>query len=574
MNIIWVIAKREFTANIFSLRLLIGLIVCSVLFVSTTYVLTRDYEKRLRAYNSAETAHKNELNKWKFYSELKVNVDRPPEPLGAICLGMEKQLGGTVKISYEDVPTDVKTVESGHNASVNTMIYGKSAEAPLSGGSNPLLNIFSHVDAVVIVQLVLSLFMILIAYDVISGERERGTLKLVMSNSVSRSQVLMGKYIGGMGSILLPLAIGWIAAIMLMLTSRMIEFRSAEWGRLGLLFAVSALYLSVFFLLSMLISAKARRSATALIWLLFLWVVLILVIPNGAAYLAGQIRPIESQAELDAKSKPITDEFQKKVRDYCEKHASNDYVVTDWWAYSGAWPIAWCVLNGSREAMLWYLDGARFYVPLRIEYAERVGNIHKEHYRSLKKQTVLAGNLSRLSPGWVYYNTSAILTGTGLGRYEQFISRAQDYRRELMEYMRGQGAFTTIKYFSNVNLDELPSQVEGAAKMARIREEYNLIDTGRRYDSLSQAEKERRREGVLALMKAEQANKAIMDGVKPESWDEVPPLDLSGMPIFTFGKESFIAVIGQALPDLAILLLLNVLLFWGAAVSFLKGEVK
>lgn len=531
MRLTWVTAKKEFTSNILSLRLLIGLIVCSVLFVSSTYVLTRDYEKTLRAYNAAEAEHRNELEKVNVYSKLKVNVDKAPEPLSAICLGMEKQLRNTVLVSYEDVPTGASL--SGGNPPFGLFSYQFLGKGWLSGGGNPLLNVFSYVDAVVIVQIALSLFTILIAYDVVSGERERGTLGLVMSNPVSRFQVLIGKYLGGMGSILLSLVIGWIAGIMLMLASPMVEFPPAEWGRIGLLFIVSVLHLSIFFLLSMLVSAKATRSATALIWLLFLWVVLVLVIPNGFAYLAGQVRPIESKAKVDAERNSMMDELRQKVVNYGEKHQSWSYVKGSYEVYSGMYPIASQVLNGSREAMLWYLDGARFYVPLSIEYGERVGDIYERYYRSLRKQTILAENLSRLSPGWVYYNISAILTGTDLGRYEQFIKRAQDYRRELMEYMREQGAFSTIKWFTRAELEELPSQ-----------------------------------EGINGLDR--EARGAFLDRLRPKSWDEVGSLDLSGMPVFASERESLIAVIGRALPDLAILVLLNALLFWGAAAFFLE----
>jgi len=573
MRLTWVTAKKEFTSNILSLRLLIGLVVCSMLFVSSTYVLTRDYEKRLSAYNAAKTEHKDELGKVKVYSELKVNVDKPPEPLSALCLGMEKQLGNTVTVSYEDVPTGASLP----GGSPVMDIFSPVKETSLPG--NPLLNAFSAIDAAVIVQIVLSLFVILIAYDVISGERERGTLGLVMSNPVLRFHILIGKYLGGMASILFPLVIGWIAGILLMLASPMIRFGSAEWGRIGLLFVVSALYLSVFFMFSMLVSTRVARSATSLIWLLFLWVVLVLVIPNGAAYLAAQVQPIESKAKIDIESNAIMEEFWQKVRDYGEKHPSWNYIARDWWVYTGSYPFAYRVLKGSKEAMLWYLDGTLFYVPLRIEYAERIGSLHKGYYQSLKKQTVLAENLSRFSPGWVYYNTSAILAGTDLGQYEQFIKQAQDYRRELMGYMQEQGAFSTIKYFTRADLNELPSQADlttPEAEIARIKREYNVDELFRRRseESLSEQEREQLNKGLMALWQLKRASEAILDRMKPESWDEISPLNLSGMPTLTFKMESAINVIKRALPDMAILILLNALLFWGAAAFFLKSEVK
>ena len=43
MYYIWIIARRQFTENIISLRLFIGLIICLALFVSSTYVLMSEY---------------------------------------------------------------------------------------------------------------------------------------------------------------------------------------------------------------------------------------------------------------------------------------------------------------------------------------------------------------------------------------------------------------------------------------------------------------------------------------------------------------------------------------------------
>ena len=512
MSPIWIIARREFTENILSLRLLIGLVVCLALFVASTYVLMEDYEKRLSIYNAAEIEHRNALEAVKVYSYLRVDVAKPPEPLSVICLGMERQLGSTVKVSYENVPT----------------------EAKILGGGNPLLNIFSAVDAVLMVQIAFSLFVISIAYDVICGERESGTLALVASNPVSKYHILIGKYLGGMASLLMPLAIGWIAAALLINVHPMIEFHTAEWSRFALLFAALALYLSVFFLLSMLVSAITGRSARALVWLLFLWIVIVFIVPNGAVYIAKQIRPIPSKSVVNMESAAIRAAFWEKIGDYGAKHQSRSYFTSERSVVSGHYPFAFHVLTGSREAMLWYLDGARFYIPHRIEYAEQIGNLQQGYYRSLKRQTVLAENLSRLSPAWVYYNLSAGLSGTDLRRHERFIQQAQDYREALMAYMQEEGAFSTINWFTSANLNDMPSQ----AGLAESEEETFFVN------------------------------------VRPKSWDDVERLDLSGMPVFSSGPTWGNVVLGGVLPDLIYLIFLNILLFLITGAMFLKSEVR
>ena len=509
---IWVIAKREFTRNILSLRLFIGLIVCLALFVASTYVLMEDYEKRLSTHNAAEIEHRNALEEVKVYSDLRVDITKPPEPLSVICLGMERQLGSTVKVSYEDVPT----------------------EAKILGGGNPLLNIFSAVDAVLMMQIAFSLFVISVAYDVICGERENGTLALVASNPVSKYHILIGKYLGGMVSLLVPLAIGWIAVVLLINVHPMIEFHTAEWSRFAGLFAALALYLSIFFLLSMLVSAITGRSARALVWLLFLWIVIVFIIPNGAVYIAKQVRPIPSKSVVNIESAALRTAFKEKIRDYGAKHRSSSYFTSGRSVISGSQPFAFHVLTGSREAMLWYLDGAQFYIPHRIEYAEQLGNLHQDYYRSLKRQTVLAENLSRLSPAWVYYNISAGLSGTDLRRHEQFIQQAQDYRNALMAYMQEQGAFSNISWFTSANLNDMPSQA--------------------------------------GLTKSDE--KTFFENVTPKSWDDVEPLDLSGMPVFSSGPVWGNVALGGVLPDLVYLMILNILLFLITGAMFLKSEVR
>ena len=512
MSPIWIITKREFTENIFSLRLLIGLIVCLALFVASTYVLTEDYEKRLSVHNAAEIEHRNMLEEVKVYSYLRLDVARPPEPLSVICLGMERQLGSTVKVSYEDVPT----------------------EAKILGGGNPLLNVFAAVDAVLMVQIAFSLFVISIAYDVICGERERGTLALVASNPVSKYHILIGKCLGGMASLLLPLAIGWIAAALLINLNPMIEFHTAEWNRFALLFAALALYLSVFFLLSMLVSAITGRSARALVWLLFLWIVIVFIIPNGAVYIAKQAEKDPSKSVVNIESAALRTAFREKIRDYGAKHRSSSYFSTGYSVISGSQPFAFHVLKASREALLWYLDGAQFYIPHRIEYAEQLGNLHQDYYRSLKRQTVLAENLSRLSPAWVYYNISAGLSGTDLRRHERFIQQAQDYRNALMAYMQEQGAFSSVNWFTSVNLNDMPSQA-----------------------GLTESDEE-----------------TFFDNVAPRSWDDVERLDLSGMPVFSSGPAWGNVALGGVLPDLVYLIILNILLFLITGAMFLKSEVR
>ena len=62
--------------------------------------------------------------------------------------------------------------------------------------------------------------------------------------------------------------------------------------------------------------------------------------------------------------------------------------------------------------------------------------------------------------------------------------------------------------------------------------------------------------------------------VTPKEWDDVEPLDLSGMPNFTSGPAWGNVALGGTLPDLVYLVFLNILLFLITGAMFLKSEVR
>jgi hypothetical protein len=59
-----------------------------------------------------------------------------------------------------------------------------------------------------------------------------------------------------------------------------------------------------------------------------------------------------------------------------------------------------------------------------------------------------------------------------------------------------------------------------------------------------------------------------------QGWDSIEPLDLSDMPIFELKGEDIASSVKRAMPDLLILVLLNVILFMGAYTAFMRADVR
>ena len=57
---------------------------------------------------------------------------------------------------------------------------------------------------------------LIFAYDAIAGEREGGTLRLVLAQPVRRAHILVAKYISAMACLLVPLILSLLFALLLL----------------------------------------------------------------------------------------------------------------------------------------------------------------------------------------------------------------------------------------------------------------------------------------------------------------------------------------------------------------------
>lgn len=139
---------------------------------------------------------------------------------------------------------------------------------------------------------VIPLIALLLAYDNMVGEEERGTLLLLLTYPLSRAQLVSGKFLGQSGILAVSTTVGFgLAGALILLFSE--EVAGAEvWQALGF-FIFSAVLLGCVFvaiatLISVAVAEKARAAGLALIvWFLFVLVfdlglLGLLVVTDGA----------------------------------------------------------------------------------------------------------------------------------------------------------------------------------------------------------------------------------------------------------------------------------------------------
>lgn len=161
-----------------------------------------------------------------------------------------------------------------------------------------ILSTFGSFDFLFLVQVVFSLLAILLAFDMIAGEKERGTLKAVLANSVPRDRFILSKFIGGYALLWLTFLIGFLLLFLVLILFNSQFATGAVLLRMGSLFFFSSLFLAGFFGLGLMVSTFCHSSRTAIIILLIVWVMMQLVIPKAGEMIAVVLRPTQSEHEI------------------------------------------------------------------------------------------------------------------------------------------------------------------------------------------------------------------------------------------------------------------------------------
>ena len=444
MTTLWLIIQREFTSNVLTSRFMIGFIVCLLATAAAVFVQVEDYEKRLSAYHIAVREHQEKIRTSDTYRQINPKAHRKPNPLSIFNVGTEKSGADLVSIRLA-VP-----------------IWEQQAQK--QGSDNPFLSIFLAVDVIFVFKIVLSALAILFAYNTISGEREDGTLKLVLSNPVPRDALVLGKYLGGMLSLLPIVLISFSVGLVIAYASPATDFDVSDLGRFVMGLVVSLLYVSICYLLGLFLSVRTKTAATTLILAMFIWGILTIVHSNVATFAVAKFAPYKSQPEEE-----MLQQIGRMWEDFREERDA--YILKE---FGYKHPIHAIKTTGE---MSLYMDTRspgrigfeEIYTPkpihkmdtsiyqeilgyqelLRVDYANKAEDILKRRENMSERNRQLAANVSRISFADTYHFAIGAITNTDRESYNDFINQARHYKRQIVDYLTGKDAFSARAWFSS-----------------------------------------------------------------------------------------------------------------------------
>ncbi len=413
------IIAREFLNNIMNLRFMIGLVLCLIITVACIVILVHDYRQELADYNHRVNLQDEFLSNYATRGRMfrTVPTQKPPERFRPLIIGMS---GDENSKSFDE---------------------------------NPLPILFPSLDFLFIVTIIMSLLAILFSYDAITGERQSGTLKLVIANSVPRTTILFGKFIGGTASLLIPFILALLVGAFYINLDPDIQWDGSAWAELGLLAAASITFIMLFYLLGLMISTFSRYSSISILNCLFLWVLLILVIPNVCPYISAQLRRVPSIRETQRQAEEI-DRASREVLRQRRKEIVNTFRNDYGGLFSKLESLGFGkILDdeiGDKEKVEELAAADPQFKTMVDAFRSELGQAQQEWRDTIRKeedtlwgnlntkaaaQTRLAKNLACISPLANFVYVARGLTGTGLRSLEYFEQVKDEYGRRFWRHV-------------------------------------------------------------------------------------------------------------------------------------------
>ncbi len=395
------IVRKELRDIIGTTRFAITFAVVSLLILLSFYVGARGYQLSRDQYEAAVAQDLRQMEGQTDWLQIMPTIFLPPSPLASLVSGIANDIGRSISV------VGMGSLRARHSR------YNE----------DPILAISRFLDLEFIFRVVLSLFAVLFAYESISGEKERGTLALALSNPVPRDTFILGKFTGAWLGLSVPLMIPFGLGC-LVLIAMGIPLSGLEWCLLGMVGVAGGLYVGAFLGLSVLVSACTRRSSSSFLVLLVIWILAVLVVPRSAVLLAARSVDVPPVDEILSQRARLLAQLWAEDRAGIEEFFSDDNAA-----------------EGSQEDPAARMASFNSFVQeLGEERTAKLdalqARLEEKRQNQLAIQERLAFALARISPAAVFSVAALNLAGTGLDLPRHFLDQATAYQEVFERFQK------------------------------------------------------------------------------------------------------------------------------------------
>jgi ABC-type transport system involved in multi-copper enzyme maturation permease subunit len=396
---------KEIQESILNLRFFFIFLICIVLIPLSFYLSGDEYKHRKEHINNLEI-HYLQQNEGNIRYDIRAEGYRPPSPYSIFCLGLENYLPDKVVTSRE----------------------GNLQFERQWGINNPISLLTGKIDFLYVVCFIMSLLALSLTFNSISGEKENGTLRLMLSNQVPKWKIIVAKIIGPYTIFAISFIVGILfGLIVLLVTNTGIEFNTAFIKVLLLVVLFSLLFLFILFNLGIYISIIGKSTFLAMIISLFIYVLFSMLIPKISPMMAQVIHPVKSLQVHNTEKNLLWEQIVNDREN--EKKKLMNKLKTD-----VDLPLSLEELDKNPGQRKLYDDIIEKEYdeqikPIDEKYNDRLvsemSKIEAAYQHEITIQKGIAINVSRLSPFSSYINLIADFSSTGFSEMENYQEQAK-----------------------------------------------------------------------------------------------------------------------------------------------------
>ncbi len=402
------VIKKEILGMMLDLRFIIATLLCVVLIPLGMYVSCKNYELRLADYQKAKQTYQQHYGK-SIHSNVNVEGYRPPSVLSVFALGLEQFL-----------PDKAVTSREG--------IFRISKELGISNAQSLL---FGKADLLFNVSFVVSLAVLIFTFNSISGEKEMGTLRMMISNSIPRGQILLAKIVGSYITLLIPFVISLLIALIILDASADMSILSSHiWPAFLVIVLITFLFILAVVTLGICLSTLTHTSITSIVMSLFVWVIFVLVIPKISPMIAEICCPTESPNVVSLRKQIVKEQIEFELNS--KKAQLFRKCLTSVGLPLPKMPKMHPETDDEKKAYAQY-DKEAFALDkvYQRRIADEIGKIDQHYSNKQNAQTIVAMNLSRISPFCCYTYLVSGLSHTGVTEPLNFRENARRFQDQV-----------------------------------------------------------------------------------------------------------------------------------------------
>lgn len=305
---------------------------------------------------------------------------------------------------------------------------------------NPANLMSGATDLAFVVVFVYPLVVLAMAFNLLAGEREQGTLAMTLASARRPSAALAGKLTARVAAPILATLLAVATGVWIF----------AGWERLAtpgfaVLLVVVLLYGLFWAALAAAVDGLSRSSAFNALTLIGAWVAITMILPAAINSLAAFAHPAPSRTDMVLAARAASIDADR-ARDaslarYAQEHGDAEKPA-----------------GGPQEATLRRLatQEAAF---------QRVEAIVAEHDAQLARQRDMADRLGYLSPAYLTYQAMADIAGSGETRYRAFLDRIRafhvDWRAFFLSRAKAGASLTAQDYAAMPKFTQADEELMG-----------------------------------------------------------------------------------------------------------------